>query len=101
MSNYKHPFGATHYVVIGPGGPRHPGVKVADFFCSQGGHKEEWGASWVPVVADGIDHARLLAWFIGSGTSFPNAIGFTPPNRRTVAQLRADGYVWEKELRAV
>jgi hypothetical protein len=89
---------ATHFVLpradVGKG--RHAMVKEAEFFKEQGGlsgrkNQEgvEWGLNWIPVVADGLDHARLLAWFIGSGTPFPESINFTPPNMRTVGELWA------------
>jgi hypothetical protein len=80
---------ATHFVLpradVGQG--RHALVKEAAFFKSQRGLEEDWGRNWVPVQAEGLAHARLLGWFIGSGTEHPSAISFTPPNRRTVGEL--------------
>jgi len=80
---------ATHFVLprADIGGGRHAMVKDADYFRSQGGLTEEWGQEWIPVRADGLNHARLLAWFIGSGTRHPSTIAFTPPNHLTVRQL--------------
>lgn len=96
MTQYIHPYGATHYVIpradINNG--RNAMVKEADYFYSQNGHREEWGSHWIPVVADGIKHANLLAWFIGSKTPFPHSINFDPPNRRTVAEINAGGFTW-------
>lgn len=72
-------------------------MKEADFFCTQGGHLDDWGKSWIPIIADGLHHARLLAYFIGSGTLFPNSVGFSPPNTKTVLELREDEFpfLWE------
>lgn len=36
-------------------------VKTADFFKSQGGHTQEWGKAWVPLVATSIEDARAKA----------------------------------------
>lgn len=35
-------------------------VKALDFFRSQGGFREGWGRSWVPIVAESIEDAREL-----------------------------------------
>ncbi len=35
-------------------------VKEHDFFRSQGGFKQEWGSTWVPVVAASVEDARRL-----------------------------------------
>ena len=79
----------THFVLpraeIGAG--VHAMVKEGHFFVEQGGLDDEWGYNWIPVKAEGLDHARLLGWFIGSGTAFPQSINFTTPNRRTVSEL--------------
>ena len=39
----------------------HSMVKEGDFFRSQGGLKDEWGANWIPVCADSIEDARRRA----------------------------------------
>ncbi len=62
-------------------------VKEAEYFKDSGGLDGSWGKHWIPVVADGLDHARLLAWFIGSGTQHPRTCAFEPPNSRTVGEL--------------
>lgn len=36
-------------------------VKDLDFFREQGGFKQNWGESWIPIVATGIEDARKLA----------------------------------------
>lgn len=63
--SYIYPYGANFFVLpraeIGRG--NHAMVKEADFFYEQKGHEESWGESWIPVKANGLDHARLLAYF--------------------------------------
>lgn len=90
--------GATHFVLprreIGEG--RHALVKEADYFIEQGGLTEPWGDTWIPVVADGINHARLLAWFLGSNTPHPQAIAFNPPNWRTVGHMLSRKHTMEE-----
>ena len=88
---------ATHFVLprenVGNG--KHAMVKEADFFVSQGGLSVEkapddpcpWGDYWIPVVADGMNHARLIAWMIGSDTEHPHSVSFTRPNTKTVGEL--------------
>lgn len=89
---------ATHFVLprAGVGHGAHAMVKEAAYFKSQGGLSMTknrdgvaWGEGWIPVVADGLNHARLLAWFIGSATEHPSSCSFTPPNRMTVGEIRA------------
>lgn len=36
-------------------------VKEYDFFVSQGGLDSHWGRNWKTVLADSIEHARLIA----------------------------------------
>lgn len=33
-------------------------VKDLDFFKSQGGMTQSWGAHWIPIIASGIEDAR-------------------------------------------
>ena len=35
-------------------------VKEGNFFVQQGGLREAWGASWIKVQADSIEHAREI-----------------------------------------
>lgn len=90
---------ATHFVLpraeIGNGA--HAMVKEAAYFRSCGGLSGKknrdgraWGDNWIPVNAEGLEHARLLAWFIGSGTAYPESCSFQPPNTRTVGEILAD-----------
>jgi hypothetical protein len=46
-----------HYVLAQPWAVY---VKEGNFFKSQGGLVKEWGKDWVPVMAEGIEHARLI-----------------------------------------
>jgi hypothetical protein len=92
VSKYWHPRGATYYVL--PNG-QSPMVKEADFFVEERGHQEAWGEAWIPVVADGLHHARLLGYFIGSGARFPDGIAFEPPNTQTVGRIKQDGFDWD------
>lgn len=96
MSRVIHPYGATHYVLPRAelGGGAHAMVKEADFFYEQEGHTKYWGNDWIPVVADGIHHARLLAYFIAQQKAFPSGIAFSPPNHKTVGQLKKEGFNW-------
>lgn len=93
-----HPYGATHYVLPRPdiNQGRNAMVKEASFFHEQGGTTEDWGGDWIPVVADGLRHAHLLAWFIGSGSPFPQSINFVVPNTKTVNEIREGGFIWER-----
>lgn len=47
----------TYYVLIEPYAVY---VKEGKFFKDQGGLKEEWGKNWKPIIAEGIEHARLI-----------------------------------------
>jgi hypothetical protein len=48
---------ATHFILVEPWAVY---VKEANFFRSQGGHKEPWGQKWRPVTADSIEAARAI-----------------------------------------
>jgi len=45
-------------------------VKELDFYRSQGGFREQWGETWIPVVATSIEDARE------KGCSYPGAKPF-------------------------
>jgi len=38
-------------------------VKEGEFFKSQGGLEKDWGKYWIPVQADGIEHARSIGLY--------------------------------------
>ena len=46
----------VYMVHVGPSGAVF--VKALDFFRSQGGFRQGWGSTWVPIVASTIEHAR-------------------------------------------
>jgi len=96
MGKLIYPYGANFFVLPRAeiGGGNHSMVKDADFFYEQNGHKEPWGETWIPVKADGLNHARLLAWFIGSNTQFPTGCAFSLPNYRTVKSINHGGFAW-------
>jgi len=50
---------ATHFVNCNSGNALF--VKEGEFFKSQGGLKEPWGKSWIPVIAATIGDARRQA----------------------------------------
>lgn len=50
---------ATHYVVCNSGNALF--VKEAKFFEDSGGVTEDWGQTWVPVIAESIGKARIRA----------------------------------------
>lgn len=90
---------ATHFVLprkqIGQG--KHAMVKEAQFFIDQGGllgtkNRDgiPWGDHWIPVIADGINHARLLAWIIAQDLEHPSSCSFNPPNRLPVGMIREE-----------
>lgn len=33
-------------------------VKEFNFFCDQGGFKQQWGNDWIPIIATSIEDAR-------------------------------------------
>lgn len=68
-----HPYGATWYVLL-RGPATDPMAKEADFFVSQGGHREPWGRGWVPVRADGLAHAKLIALVLQTSKGFPDQL---------------------------
>lgn len=82
---------ATHFVLprTEHGGGEHAMVKEGGYFRESRGITSMWGQSWIPVMANGIDHARLLAWIIAQGIEHPSAVSFSPQNRLTVGALRA------------
>ncbi len=86
---YRHPYNATHYV--SPRRGMSAGVKEADFFIDQGGHRERWGATWIPIVAEGINHAHLLGRLMAEDLCRQvYDCSFSWPNTRTVQQIRQD-----------
>lgn len=45
-------------------------VKELEFYRSQGGFREKWGETWIPIVATSIEDARE------KGCSYPGAKPF-------------------------
>lgn len=45
-------------------------VKDLEFFRSQGGFKQEWGETWVPIVATSIENARELGCALPGAKSY-------------------------------
>jgi hypothetical protein len=76
-------------------GTTDPFVKEADFFVSQNGHREPWGRSWVPVRADGLAHAKLIALVLQTSKVFPTSLSVSNPNRRTVGECVDDGFKYQ------
>ena len=61
IRTFQHPFEEKKSTVY---------VKEGNFFRSQGGLNEEWGASWVGIDAGSINDARLKA-HASEGTACP------------------------------
>ncbi|HLG26571.1 MAG TPA: hypothetical protein VI423_02185 [Paenisporosarcina sp.] len=49
----------VYMVHIGPGGTVF--VKELEFFRSQRGFEQPWGEAWFPIVASGLEDARVRA----------------------------------------
>jgi hypothetical protein len=59
LDGYTPPVRVVVMAHVGPNGAVR--VKDIDFFTTQGGFTEEWGAHWIPVIAKDLEDAREIA----------------------------------------